>query len=78
MQHHVRQQHSNNPLRSPCTICGMVLKGAKSLRLHVERLFENLFITQRNDNRFSNLLIVVQVSVKVGFESRKTFSMSNV
>ena len=36
MQRHVRQQHSNNPLRFPCTIFGIVLAKAQTLKLHVE------------------------------------------
>ena len=60
MQHHVRQQHSNT-LRFPCTIYGLVLTGAKGLRVHVETVhstqkpryvcwFCNATFT-RNDNR---------------------------
>ena len=36
MEWHVRQQHSNNPLCFPCTICGTELTSAKNLWLHVE------------------------------------------
>ena len=33
---HIRQRHSNNPLRFPCTICGKILTTARNLRLHME------------------------------------------
>ena len=36
MQCHVRQQHSNNPLRFHCTMCGKALASKQNLRLHME------------------------------------------
>ena len=38
MQRHVRQQHSNNPPRFPCTICGQELTKATNLKLHMETI----------------------------------------
>lgn len=38
MERHVRQQHSNNPFRFPCTICGTELTRAENLRLHMETI----------------------------------------
>lgn len=35
MQWHVRQQHSNNPLRFPCTICDQEFSSTQNLRLHM-------------------------------------------
>ena len=35
MQHHVRQQHSNNPLRFVCSMCGTELTTAHKMRLHM-------------------------------------------
>ena len=36
MLRHVRQQHSNNPLRFLCMICDKVLTSAQSLTLHMK------------------------------------------
>ena len=33
---HVRQQHSKNPFRFPCMMCGTVLKSKQKLKLHME------------------------------------------
>ena len=38
MERHVRQQHSNNPFRFPCTICGTELTRAENLRPHMETI----------------------------------------
>ena len=38
MRRHVRQQHSKNPFRFPCTICGTELTRAENLRLHMETI----------------------------------------
>ena len=35
MQHHIRQQHSNNPLRFVCSMCGTELTTAHKMRLHM-------------------------------------------
>ena len=42
MHRHVKQQHSNNPLRFPCTICGKVLTRRHSLRVHIETVHTDL------------------------------------
>ena len=36
MQYYVRQQHSNNPLRFHCTMCGKGFANKQNLRLHME------------------------------------------
>ena len=36
MQYHVRQQHSNNPLRFSCTICHKEFCSSQKLKIHVQ------------------------------------------
>ena len=42
MHRHVKQQHSNNPLRFPCTICGKVLTRRHSSRVHMKTVHTDL------------------------------------
>ena len=78
MEWHVRQQHSNNPLRFPCTICGTELTSAKSLWLHVETVqyiqFKNIALAagtatrrlqgKRRDNDTCDVFMDVSVESK--------------
>ena len=38
MQYHVRQQHSNNPIRFPCTICHKEFCSSQKMEIHVETI----------------------------------------